>query len=811
MVTIVALALLSIAAKAPQQPVAAPAGAFLIFGKPVVPVAPPVGQTDYPADVKAWAGWGPLNGLPRKSFLVDGDWSSVLSAPGATKPEAAAVPWRVKVILLPSVDFLSPDAFGNLVERRSGIYAPTRERITQGLALAGALLQAQTGGRLAVSFDSSEDPALYEETVEEGRGLGPAALSAYVAPRINGGSFEANDKLYHGPYHVCLVIHAGLSEPAICEASHTTVFGVPAPIDDSCVSAFAAAALEAFEVAAGKFSLAHGRVPTLRTAPFAGVYAAFGDQPLDQVANDVGFGPTAGSDLVTALKAGPYRDRAWPGPPIQAESAVSANTQLAVTQDAEKGPVLSVKIGGVFSQGGFDLPLPKGLREVKRAPEHVLVFDVKTSSANVLGVGSTDYRDNSSVALGHAAFAGPEIPVPNDGTWHRVAIDLSLLKEGSVGGSEDNLSIGFLGNAARYSKASILPTEYSFSSFSLVAGAPADALVASASAGPDWQPRATAARAAVNAAGSPDSGGVLAQALADPDEMVRLNTLTALAANKVPGLEDKISACLSTINPRLSEASVSALAFQDTPTAWATLQEVLRVGPGTHAKVVAASFIAQRKDPASAGQISTLQNTARDWPDRLAAAKALAVNGTPQGLVFLREFLNDPDPCVRTTVAGLIPPSDEPGLRRLMFLSVNDSSDAARSAACIKLLQSPVPEIKREGYRGANDDSWWVRVQVLDWIAAHPSADDRSALQQAVTSPYGQVRAAALRALAKSPDPVTTEEIGNVLKDLDPAVQLELVALATAKKLALPAETLDMLKNSINPEVAAAAKLLAGS
>ena len=348
------------------------------------------------------------------------------------------------------------------------------------------------------------------------------------------------------------------------------------------------------------------------------------------------------------------------------------------------------------------------------------------------------------------------VPLPKDDTWHKVVIDLSRFKSGE---GRQALCIGYSPDAMAHPKISILPTEYAFAKFSLATSAPTDASTVEASAGPGWMARATAARVAVKSAGVPENLAILEQALADPEESVRLNTLEALAEFKVLGIEEKIASCMSTLRPRLSEAAAAALAFQDTPAGWGILQQALRVGPGTHTKVIAAGYIARRKDPASAGQISALQSASRDWHDRIATANALSVCGTSQALVFLRAFLDDPDPAVRTLVAGLIPPSDEVGLRRLMFVSVNDPSDAARSAACVKLLQSTTAEIKREGYRGANDDSWPVRVAVLDWIAAHPSTDDRMALRQAVTSPFGQVRAAALRAFAASPDAVTTEEI----------------------------------------------------
>src|SRR5579862_645154 len=339
-----ALALLSIVAGAPQQPAVTPPGAYSLFGKSVVPQAPPVGLADYATEVKNWPGWGPLTGNPAKPFWVDGDWSSVLGAPGARNPDSAAAPWRVKVILISSVDFLSPNASGNLVERRGGIYAPTRDRIAQGLALAGAALQAETAGRLSVVYDTVEDPAPYEETVADGAGLGPNALQAYVTPRINGGSFEANDKLYHGPYHLCLVIHAGFSRPAHCEVAGTPVFGLPAPVDDTTVSAYAVSVLRAFQVAAAQASRRQGHEPSGTGQPLAPLANAFGDQPLDQVVTDAGLGPVSGRALVDGIKAGPYQPRLYSDARVQVTSSVSANTQLAVAQDAEKGSVLNAKL-----------------------------------------------------------------------------------------------------------------------------------------------------------------------------------------------------------------------------------------------------------------------------------------------------------------------------------------------------------------------------------------------------------------------------------------------------------------------------------
>jgi hypothetical protein len=337
---------------------------------------------------------------------------------------------------------------------------------------------------------------------------------------------------------------------------------------------------------------------------------------------------------------------------------------------------------------------------------------------------------------------------------------------------------------------------YDFANFSLEASAPADAAPIKMSTGPSWDSDASDARSAAKAAGTPEGLIALNHLLDTSSEHIRLNALDALETVKVPGLETKLAASIGNINPRITEAAVTALAFQDTPTAWATLSRTVSIGPGTHAKAIAASLVAQRKDPASSGPISAVQGAARDWHDRALAAKALATCGVPQAWLFLYSSLADDDADVREIATNLVDTADDTGMHRLMFVSVNDPSDAVRSAACIKLLQSSTPEIKREGYRGANDDSWWVRVQVLDWIAAHPSADDRQALRQAVLSPYAEVRAVALRAFATSQSAVTLDEVSNVAK---------------AKALVLPADTIAELKASVDHRVAIAAATLANN
>src|SRR5579871_3539790 len=514
MITLAAIALLGIAAQAPQP-------GFELFGKQVVPVAPPVGSAEFSPEVAAWKGWASLHSKPigplLGPFATDGDWAPVLKEKGALQPEANAVPWRVKVLLLSSVDFFSPDKDGNLLERRTGIYGPSRDRIAQGLALAAAKLQARAAGRLAVSYDATEDSTLYEETVAEGAGLGSEALRAYVAPRINGGSFEANDKLYHGPYHLCLVIHAGLCKAASCTINATPIVSIPAPADDENASRYAEDVYRAFALAATECSRRHGREPA--PAEPAQNVEPFGTQTPDQIASDADFAPPAGAAISEALRAGPF---GWPpvprsGDPIATMwSPASSNTQLSVADDPDKGSILTAKIGGTFATGGFIVPTELGMKELVAKAEHFLVFDARTSATEPLSLGvlSGSGLSNRSVSLGPPQSQGMALPLPRDGAWHQVAVDLTKF---GVSADSDRLYIGFPPDAALRPKNSILATEYSFANFALAAKPPDGSLTVDDVSAPEWWLKLSELRAAMKAGSGADPGQTIAQALADPD------------------------------------------------------------------------------------------------------------------------------------------------------------------------------------------------------------------------------------------------------------------------------------------------------
>ncbi len=173
-------------------------------------------------------------------------------------------------------------------------------------------------------------------------------------------------------------------------------------------------------------------------------------------------------------------------------------------------------------------------------------------------------------------------------------------------------------------------------------------------------------------------------------------------------------------------------------------------------------------------------------------------------------FLQEVDPAVRLAATQAADSSQEYVCNKLLYSAVNDPSDAVRAWSNFKLTQSPIPNFKREGYKGVRDDGRFARMILLEQLAAHPSDEHRNALRLAVADTDPEVRALALKAFASIPGGVAADEVSNTFEDHDPGVQYALVELALGKKLALPKKTLDELRASPNQKVASKAKELGG-
>ncbi|MCC7230559.1 MAG: HEAT repeat domain-containing protein [Fimbriimonadaceae bacterium] len=205
-------------------------------------------------------------------------------------------------------------------------------------------------------------------------------------------------------------------------------------------------------------------------------------------------------------------------------------------------------------------------------------------------------------------------------------------------------------------------------------------------------------------------------------------------------------------------------------------------------------------DPVFAGALSR-QFASNSWQTRLAAAKALTMLPGDEAAVISMTFLQEIDPEVRWTVTCGANTANSVVVKRMLWSAVNDPSDAVRAMSCWKLIESGKPKDASEGYKGVRDDSIGVRLELVQRMGASPSPKHRDALLVAIADSSWLVRAAALSSLAKQSEPVKVDEIGNVLEDKFPAVQLALLDLAKAKSLSLPPAAIANLKTSLDARV----------
>jgi hypothetical protein len=168
-------------------------------------------------------------------------------------------------------------------------------------------------------------------------------------------------------------------------------------------------------------------------------------------------------------------------------------------------------------------------------------------------------------------------------------------------------------------------------------------------------------------------------------------------------------------------------------------------------------------------------------------------------------YITQVDPMLKVIVTDASDPTDEYQMRKLLWSAVNEPWDAVRLKSCLKLIQSNVPEFRKDGYRGIKDDSIGVRLSISSFLANNATEAHRDALRLAVVDSDSRVRANGLRGLAQL-GPVSADEIQNLFTDAFPAVQYQLISASKAGKVTLPADTVKMLKASPFSGIRAAAK-----
>jgi HEAT repeat protein len=740
-------------------------------GKPVPFVLPASRDTDPDSDVRAWTGWGKLAGSAPHLYPAAGDWSKLTDSGGT-------IVWREKFVLFSQIDRVRTRPDGTVSLQRFSLDDNQLLEATLAIRRLQAEVSRATEGKVQLISEIAVEHESLEGRNDED------LYAPYLAPRINGGLFEAEDKVYRGPYHGIIAI-----SPEILPAQFAPLNGIP--LDG--VSFFAEGGLSApgtLDIAL--FDRWTHQVET-RSAS-AGIRSAW---PIGDEWRDVtNFAEIPVETLEANLRKAP---RATPNPPdpfgdLFTRAYRSANYATAIESDIERGHALVVRENPGYRGGGAALALD--LSKVDLAQEPILTFSAKTDAKDPLAIRFRGASDSYWVSLGRDLAVTDsqreaEANFKNDGAWHLVRIDLAAISK-KLGGIQ-SLSVEPPLGALVNSRLRPPTIELRLDGFATTTGS-ADYLGPRTPNLNSTDPLERAA--AVPKATAPE----LINALADPDRSVKATALLAYQKQKAPLAEPALIEASMSIDPQLAALAIPALVNQDTEISRAAVRNALKNGLTDRVRAAAALALAESKDPKLAGDIMILLAN-RSWQTREASVRALAqLPGLESGIIRL-SYLQQVEPRIKLAATISADPTREYDMRKVQWSAVNEPSDLVRLISLEKLIQAAEPAFRADGYKGVRDDSTWVRQELLAWMGANPAEAHRPAISLGLADSHASVRAAALRALARQATPLTLADLTTATTDRYPVVQIAVLEVANQNKITLPESAINLYKASLDPMV----------
>lgn len=176
------------------------------------------------ASVLSDAGWRYLlneEGLPFARVADRGGWSDLAALYRRAQQKAVADPavWRVKAFVFRRWDDLA-ETEAMLVQRRATLEPSRLQAALQSLGRLAVAAEAFSGGQIRLALDVEvEEPPIDEAFLRREAGR-------FVAARTNRGRFDAEDRVFRGPYDQVLLIvpkPSGGHEPAIRVPGATVV------------------------------------------------------------------------------------------------------------------------------------------------------------------------------------------------------------------------------------------------------------------------------------------------------------------------------------------------------------------------------------------------------------------------------------------------------------------------------------------------------------------------------------------------------------------------------------------------------------
>lgn len=773
----------------------------------------------YSEDVLNWSGWSFLPSSGRiapgafRSYHLPQDiedrYSQVHSKVTDDTPA-----WRIKVFAFRESDILERDSTGVLRRRFSTLEPYQVDDLTQALARLGGLIEIATNGAVKPQIDLEVDTEPQQFEPDAKSPWNSPFAEDYLAPRINGPGFEPDDKVYRGPFGSVFYIHPGLGSdtPYDTWVNESPVTGVSAATGSMLPSAanLDATLLLAWERQAHLTAIQRG-------AP-ADFMPSSSDWKILAHSGELDSGDQV--RLMTSRAQGANVLQKFGG--MFTLGPNSENVTVSIAQDPDKGSVLNYTEAGLYRAGGAVVPRVAGVPLFNVGGTPLLSFSARSTAKDPVALALfTASTPPLEIVLGNnvPTEAGKEVQrrsvsveFRNDGTWQTITLDLRKYLDTTKGAPVvTGMQICPPASTLRYSKATVGKIDYQFGSFAATPEGTGTLSREAEIPAPSLSSVTTEGRAYALAQldqNSPKQDLASAEGLLnDPSSFVRLNAAAVFTRVKTPTATTALIQASHSIDPRVAQTTIAALAFQDNDEAWQAIRNALVNGPFDADREAAAKALGSRREPSSAGPLSTAIDT-RNRAVKIAAIQAISrLPGDKAPLIALA-FLNQDDPQVRLAATRFVAAQQPEVLRQLLYSAVNDTSDRVRTESYLKLLGASNEEFKSEAYKGVRDDGLLVRLALVRSFAAHPNEEQRQALRLAVTDSSAYVRAAAIAAFTSLPKGVEPEEIENTFSDNNPLVQLALLDAAAKGTVKLPAQTVTMMKVSPVPSIAARAKSL---
>lgn len=751
------------------------------------PVFPEPADNLDQAALLGWKGFAYLGGTQGRfisPYPAGYEWGALKTVPAA----APKADWHLRVVIFSGTTGEVRDANGVLRVDRHAIFNIQMNAVRECLNRLARFMAAASNGEVRLV------PEINVETEElRGEPFEEEFAQNFFGPRLNGGGYESEDKVFRGPYQSAIYIVPGsrVGSGATYEVNGTPVSRIPLEVVGTPT---APGELD------GRIWAALQGQADLRLSRQG--YSVTGDKPdatawaLAAASEDV---PT--DTRLERLKAAQSVKVAGVSDARPILAPASPATTVTLVSDADRGaPVLHIVETGPERNGAFALPVRqdgKPLAVVKDAS--TLHLQLRTKAEDSLGIRLTDSQGrNAWVQLGaipsaSAEFKTLDVPTRHDGTWEAISVNLAGT------GLEDVASMAVQPSpeAMLMGRIRSEPIECDIDDIKFDnEAAPSGAAQALAPSATSENPEERALFAAKATASSPE----LVALLNDKSSLVRLNAADAYTRLKDDMAQPNLVNDIVDLDPTVAAYAMRAMMHQGGQVAIFTAQKTVKLGVTPRVRETAARELGALKDAKYEADIDPLL-TDRSRLNRIAAVEVFADIPSKSSALRRTAFLAQDDPDIKMAVVRTADPKDETQMRSILWSAVNEPSDLLRAECDIKLVQSPNKEFQAEGYKGVRDDSRVTRLAILDYLAQHPDEAHRNALRLAITDRSPAVRAAALRGFSALEKGASADEIANVMQDRDPDVQLALLELAKHHSLQLSEETKKLMAESPDPRV----------